>query len=388
MINGHVHPAFADLVRRFERMYDQPEQGGGALAVYLHGEPVVDVWSGWRDPHHALPWQEDTVAMSFSTTKGIAAALVHRLADQGLLDVNQPVATYWPAFGAAGKDRMTVAQMLAHSGGLHGVRDIVDHAEDMLDHRGMAERLAAATPSPKPGDECGYHGLTFGWLVSGLVESLTGEDVRDVLAREVAEPLGITDGLWFGAPESQRDRLARLIPDLSRTTDWAERVIEGINRRWPGSRHAEAFLVPGISSVIFSDRVHDTAFPAVNGAFTARALARVYGALANGGSVNGHRLMSAETIRAAGRVQRRDRDYILRIPMRWRMGWHQAFIVGRFPRLGFGHFGFGGSGAWADPETGMSIAFVTNRLGSASTPLGDTRLPRLGRVALALARRA
>ena len=369
-------------------MYGKPEQGGGALAVYLRGEPVVDVWAGYADPATRRRWEADTVAMSFSTTKGIASTLVHRLADADLVAVGAPVARYWPEFAAEGKERVTVAQMMAHAGGLHGLRDLVAHADELLDHRAMAARLAAARSSPDPGTASGYHGLTYGWLVAGLVEAITGEDVREVLRREIAEPLGITDGLWFGAPPQHRDRVAVLVPDMTRATGWIEGIIGRVNQRFPGSRHAEAFLVPGIGSVLFDPvRIHETAFPAVNGMFTARSLARVYGALANRGVVDGIRLLRPGTVHAAGRIQQRGRDYILGIPMRWRMGYHQAFVLGRLPRRAFGHFGFGGSGAWADPETGLAIAFVTNRLGSASTPMGDLRLPRLGRVALALARR-
>jgi CubicO group peptidase (beta-lactamase class C family) len=131
-----------------------------------------------------------------------------------------------------------------------------------------------------------------------------------------------------------------------------------------------------------------TVMPAVNGVFTARSLARIYGAYANGGAVEGRRLLKEDTVADAGRIQTRERDKVLFLNMRWRLGFHQAFTMrNRVPR-GFGHFGFGGSGGWADPETGLSVAFVTNRLGNATTPVGDARLVRLGDLAVKIVRQA
>lgn len=130
----------------------------------------------------------------------------------------------------------------------------------------------------------------------------------------------------------------------------------------------------------------DVEIPAVNGVFTARDLATMYSALANGGSVDSVELLSRRTAHDIGRVQTRTRDYVLGFNMRWRLGYHQAFTTGRMPRRGFGHFGFGGSGAWADPSTGLSLGFVTNKVGSATTPIGDVRLARLGGAALAVVR--
>jgi CubicO group peptidase (beta-lactamase class C family) len=152
---------------------------------------------------------------------------------------------------------------------------------------------------------------------------------------------------------------------------------------------AEALLIDGFERLIFQDpdrRILDTEMPAANGVFTARSLARMYAALATDGSVDGVRILSPETLHEAGRVQNRGRDYVLGLPMRWRLGYHQAFTVGRPAWKAFGHFGYGGSGAWADPESGLSLAFVTNRLGSVTTPVGDVRLPRLGTAALNVVR--
>jgi CubicO group peptidase (beta-lactamase class C family) len=152
---------------------------------------------------------------------------------------------------------------------------------------------------------------------------------------------------------------------------------------------AEALLIDGWERMVFDHedrRILATEMPAANGVFTARSLARVYAALATDGTVDGVEVLSRATLHEAGRVQHRGRDYVLGLPMRWRLGYHQAFTAGRPAPKAFGHYGYGGSGAWADPQTGLSLAFVTNRLGSVTTPIGDIRLPRLSAAALAVAR--
>jgi CubicO group peptidase (beta-lactamase class C family) len=376
-IDGYVHPAFADVAERFRRMFRKPGGGGGALAVRLRDETMVDVWAGFADRHDITPWTADTMAMSFSTTKGVAATVMHRLADRGELDYDQRVAHYWPAFGVAGKHDVTVRQVMSHQAGLHDVARLIDSAEDLLDHELMEQRLAAAEPHPPPGTAPGYHGFTFGWLMSGLARAITGLDMQDLVQQELATPLK-TDGLHIGVDEQGAARAAPLV-----FTSWGPiRMLgtQGHRLRWT-RRLREAFYVEDFDELLEDPggQMLGAQMPAVNGVFTARALATMYGALANGGSVDGVQLLSRRTVHEAGRVQTRDRDYVLGLRMRWRLGYHQGFTgATRSPRRAFGHFGFGGSGAWADPSTGLSLGFVTNRLGTATTPLADGRLIRLG----------
>lgn len=384
-IDGYVHPAFADVAERFRRMYRRPGSGGGALAVRMRGETMIDVWAGFADRHDVVPWSADTMAMSFSTTKGVAATVLHRLADRGELDYDQRVAHYWPAFGAAGKQQVTVRQLLSHQAGLHSVVHVLDSVEDLLDHELMEERLAASPPHPAPGTAPGYHGFTFGWLVSGLARAITGMDMRDLVQEEVAGPLK-TDGLHIGVDEQTAARVAPLV-----FANWGPiRVLgtQGHRMRWT-SRLRDAFFIEDFDDLLEdpSGRMLYAQMPAVNGVFTARALATMYGALANGGTTEEGELLSRRTVHELGRVVTRDRDYILGLKMRWRLGYHQAFTGARSPRRAFGHFGFGGSGAWADPSTGISLGFVTNRLGTATTPMADARLVRLGGQVIASASR-
>lgn len=383
-IDGFVHPAFAGVADRFARQFRRPGSGGGALAIRWRGDTVLDVWGGFADPHDVRPWTQDTMAMSFSTTKGVAATVVHRLADRGMLGYDDRVADHWPAFGAAGKGQITVRQLLSHQAGLHDIRSLIDAAEDLLDAELMMTRLAEARPDPPPGTGSGYHGFTFGWLVGGLVRAVTGKDVGVLVQSEIAEPLDL-DGMFIGVPGSDKPRVAHTVLNTGQFNT-IHSLATRADRFARTRRIAEAFYVDGFDRLLADPerRMLDVEVPAVNGVFTARSLAAMYSALANGGVVDSHQLLSRRTAHDIGRVQTRTRDYVLGFNMRWRLGYHQAFTTGRLPRRAFGHFGFGGSGAWADPSTGLSLAFVTNKLGNATTPVGDVRLARLGAAALAV----
>jgi CubicO group peptidase (beta-lactamase class C family) len=386
MVRGSADRRFRPLVQRFAGMFRRPSQGGGALAVYWQGEPVVDVWTGYADDQGGRPWERDTASMSFSTTKGVVSTVVHRLVDRGLLAYDEPLATYWPAFATVDKEHLTLRELLSHQTGLSRIRGVVTSAEDLLDHLPLTELLAAQSPKKPRTGVTGYHALTFGWLVAGLVQQVTGSGLRELVEQELADPLDL-DGFWIGAPVEERHRVATLFsPGPSIPLDrFAARMEANKRTRYL----AEALLIDGFERLIYHDpdrRILDTEMPAANGVFTARSLAKMYAALATDGTVDGVKVLSPETLNEAGRVQDRGRDYVLGLPMRWRLGYHQAFTVGRPAWKAFGHFGYGGSGAWADPETGLSLAFVTNRLGSVTTPVGDVRLPRLGTAALGVVR--
>lgn len=387
MVQGKADRRFRPLIQRFANMFTRPSQGGGALAVYWRGQPVVDVWTGFADSKGERPWERDTAAMSFSTTKGVVSTVVHRLVERGLLDYDEPLATYWPAFSVDDKRHITLRLLLTHQAGLHRIRGLFPAVEDVLDHASVTELLAGQAPSGPQRGGSGYHAFTFGWLVAGLVKEVTGYGLREAVEVELAKPLEL-DGFWIGAPVAERERVAELFPPLPKMFGFDRVGVVAERSRW--TRYfAEALIIDGFERLVFDDpdkRILDTEMPAANGVFTARDLAKMYAALAMDGSVDGVEVLKPETLREAGRVQVRTRDYVLGLPMRWRLGYHQAFTAGRPAWKAFGHFGYGGSGAWADPETQLSLAFVTNRLGSVTTPVGDVRLPRLGAAALNVAR--
>jgi CubicO group peptidase (beta-lactamase class C family) len=385
---GFADPAFAEVARSFAKLYGGPGGGGGSLVVCWRGKPVVDVWKGFADREGARPWTRDTMAISFSTTKGVASTVIHRLADRGLIAYDEPVATYWPEFAAGGKKRITVRQLLSHQAGLHSVKAVATDASAILDHLAMEKRLALRLPDGGPGHPA-YHALTYGWLVAGLARRVTGKGMAELVQTELAEPLGV-DGLSIGAPPGGTDRVALPVGARQRLVWMAGRILSPVGGRFAFTRRtAEALYVPGFEALLDGPemRLLQTEMPAANGVFTADALAKLYAALADGGATDGVRLLSPETVRELGRVQTRERDGVLGWPMRWRLGYHQAIAIGAQAPKAFGHFGYGGSGAWADPVSGLSFGFVTNKLGTLTTPMGDLGLFRLSGLALAAAKR-
>ncbi len=380
VIKGFVHPDFVDPVAAFAKEFAHADMGGAALSVMQHGETVVDVWTGTTDIAGTNPWCEDTLAMSFSTTKGVASMALHLLVDRGLVAYDQPVASYWPDFGASGKEHITIREMMTHRAGLHDARHLVDSPRALLDAEAMTKLVVSQAPDPMAQETSGYHAVTYGWLVGGVVRAVTGRSLTQFVQDELAGPLGV-DGLHIGAPMSQRHRIAPLIPlptpkdqqRIKKLTGWMQK-----SQRL--ERFVDALLVEDFDDLIYDPDLSlaDTEMAAVNGFLNARSLARMYSILANGGVVDGQRFLSQSTIDDLGQIQVRSRDYVIQIPMLWRTGFHRAFVTGRHqPKRGFGHFGYGGSGGWADLDTGMSIGFTLNKL-SVTTPMADMRLAKIG----------
>ncbi|MEA2210531.1 MAG: hypothetical protein QOF83_479 [Solirubrobacteraceae bacterium] len=377
---GYFAQPFHPVRTAFDRLVGAAP-GGGALVVRWHGETVVSLCTGTTDRAGHRPWTPDSLALSFSTTKGAAAAVVHRLADRGQLDFDEPVATYWPEFRAGGKGRVTVRHLLTHRAGLSNVQAVARRAEDLLDHVAMEDRLAARAVDA-PTRRSAYHAITYGWLVSGLVRRLTGRGLHDNIQTEIAGTLG-TDGLHIGAPPAIRARVAEPVGSALRQLGSAARLLGPVwTRVGPTRAGYEALHISGFHRLFEGPEppIWSTEMPAVNGYFSAEGLAQLYGALAGGGAEpDGPRLLSQEAVHTLGRVQVRSNDAVLGLRMRWRLGYHQAFGAGSVAPWAFGHYGYGGSGGWADPTIGLSLGFVTNRIGSLTTPLGDLTLFRLNK---------
>jgi CubicO group peptidase (beta-lactamase class C family) len=397
-MEGFVHPDFGSVTEKVRSiMSGRGASGGMAVAVYHHGEPVVDVWTGVRNSA-GDPWERDTLATSFSTTKGVVATIVQRLVDRGLLHYDARVSSYWPEFAAAGKDRMTLRHLLSHQAAMHDVRRLANSTGQLLDWDFMVEQLAAAPPVWTVGERSGYHALTYGWLVGEVIRRVTGLTIDEAVQREIVQPLGLDDGsMHVGAPEEVRDRIAPPAVDLSklnrlfRMTSWLSRF----DRFQP---LYDAMVVDDYIDYSLTPRIHDGEIPAANGVFTARSLARMYAAMASPEAFEGDPFISAATLEEASRVQRQigpdgrrqdgdplGKDAVIGFRMRWRLGYHGAFTTAGTPPRGFGHFGFGGSGAWADPESGLAVAMTLNKVGG--SPFGDTKMLRIGGAAIRAARR-
>jgi CubicO group peptidase (beta-lactamase class C family) len=385
-VQGAADPRFVNVMRIFAGLFPGQRFGGGALAVYIDGKPVVDVWTGWADRSGEHAWTADTGAMVFSATKGVAAMVIHRLVDRGLLSYDEPVAQYWPEFGAAGKADITVRDVLRHRSGLAHLKGVTK--DELLDHLLMEERIAAA-PSDRQRGWPAYHALTYGWILSGLARAVTGMGMRELIRVEVAQPLN-TDGLHLGRPPAgSPTKVAQILaPQGTRANpvfDFVAPRVAGL----PLSGAIGAMFFPGIKSLVQGDIPFlDGEVPAANGVVTARGLARMYAAIANGGGIDGVELLSTDLTAGLIGNPKPWPDLNIGVPMPFHLGYHASPIPGLLK--GFGHIGLGGTLGWADPETGSAFAFIHNRL---LTPMvidmgSFAGLARPLRNAIAAARRA
>ena len=349
------------LNTRVRELVEQQIAGGRQLGVqvaaYKDGEQIVGVEGGRMGPEDGRPVLPDTLFSSFSTTKGVAATALHILADRGLIDYNAPVAQYWPAFAANGKERVTVAQAMSHQAGLHAMPSPAT-IDNLLDWQAGLDWIANGTPAWEPGTATGYHAITYAWVVGGIVQGATGRHIKDVIREEIAVPLGIDDEMYVGIPAGVEDRLATL----------------------PGPTVGAAMPVPpdhdffkampqSLSWTLYNDmRVRQACLPSANGHFSAHALAKMYGALANGGAIDGVRLVSEGRISQMQQILTEQPDRVLLMPIPkgigYMFGGAAGGVTGVFGprRTAFGHSGAGGSTAFADPEVGLSIAVTLNQM--------------------------
>jgi CubicO group peptidase (beta-lactamase class C family) len=357
-VSGAFDRHFAEAVRAFATLFPGPRFGGGALAVYITGRKVVDVWTGWADRDGTHQWTSDTGALAFSATKGLTSTVIHRLADRSLVSYDAPVAQYWPAFGANGKSALTVRDVMAHRAGLSRLKDVP--AREFLDARLMEERLAAA-PVDRLVGRSAYHALTYGWLMSGLARAVTGTNMRQLFRSELAEPLD-TDGVYLGRPPAAAPiSVAQTLLPQSAAMNTAFEFIAPKLAALPISGMLRTLYVPGVLEALQGDMTFlDAEIPSANGVLTARGLAKVYGALANGGRVDDCQFLSAELTRGLVGKRRYSPDLNLGVPMSFHLGYHGSGVPGLLP--GFGHSGLGGSIGWADPAASSSFGFVHNRL--------------------------
>ncbi|HUM00517.1 MAG TPA: serine hydrolase domain-containing protein, partial [Mycobacterium sp.] len=278
--------------------------------------------------------------------------------DRGLLSYDVPVAAYWPEFGVNGKHVITVRDMLRHRAGLSHLNGA--SKTELLDHLVMEAKMAAAQASRLLGHPA-YHAITYGWLVSGLARAVTGMGMRELIRTEVARPLN-TDGLHLGRPPAHAPTRAAqiLAPQNTRKNPMFHFLAPKYAALWFSGgfgamyfRGARAFVQGDIPFL-------DGEIPSVNGVMTARGLAKMYGAIANCGRIDGTRYLSADLVRGlVGKPSLRP-DFNIGMPLAWHLGYHSVPFPGVLP--GFGHAGLGGSIGWADPSSGMSMGFVHNRL--------------------------
>ena len=353
--------------------------GGGAASVYLEGKCVVDVWAG-QARHDGSEWERDTMSITFSGTKGVAATAIHILASEGLLDYDAPVARYWPEFAKNGKETITVRQILSHQAGLHKVVPLVDQLTDILDWDLIVSRLADTEPDFHPGTANGYHAVTFGWLVGELVQRVSGMSFPEFVEKRIVRPLGL-DGLYIGGADAQMDRLTDLVGLPALRRHGAAPLPSGYTApSWMPRGPLRSLLRRGLTPSHLTELFTHPEFwraclPAMNGVCTARSLGKMYAALSLGGEIDGTRLVREEIVKQSSVVQMKRPDRVVLYPLHWRLGYHRADALLMDVPAAFGHFGLGGAGGWANPELGLSAALSHN--GFPFSPTGQTRTVKI-----------
>ncbi|MDO0933838.1 serine hydrolase domain-containing protein [Streptomyces sp. DG2A-72] len=381
-VNGTVAEGFEPVRDAFAANFEALGDRGAAVAVYRDGRRVVDLWAGTRDIDGTEPWLRGTAQIVRSATKGVATAVPLLLHQRGLLDLDAPVGEYWPEFKARGKERVLVRHILNHRSGLP-VLDRPLTPEEALDPARGATAVAAQAPVWEPGTDHGYHALTYGWMLDGLVRRVTGLWAGEWIAAEIAGPLGAD--LWLGLPEAEEaagrtGRVGRIeTPEPATGAGPRVRPKRAVTEAYddPASltRRAFAAVTP------FPDQndpaYRAAALPATNGIATADGLARFYAALI--GEVDGAaRLFTPQTLKSARAEESAGPDRVLVVSTRFGLGY--MLHGSASPLLGpgsFGHPGRGGSLGFADPETGIALGYVTN--GFRKTVTADPRAQALVR---------
>ncbi|MDO8434360.1 MAG: serine hydrolase domain-containing protein [Candidatus Binatus sp.] len=361
-IEGTCDPKFNRVKDAFAENFELRNELGAGAAVTLDGKTVVDLWGGHSDKAKTQPWNRDTLVNLYSTTKGITAICAHRLVDKGLLDLDAPVTRYWPEFGQAGKEKMPVRYLLSHRAGLPAVAKTLD--DDAIYHwNTMAAALAAQEPWWEPGTKHGYHALTFGWLVGEVIHRITGKTPGVYLRDEIAGPLKLD--LHIGLDAKNDARVSDLIPSPP-PAPGEPNLFADIAKN-PDSVAAKAFMNPPVLSkpgVANSRAWRGAEIPAANGHGTALSLARIYGALARGGDLDGVHVMSKNAVAGCSIEQSIGADAVLTLSTRFSLGFMMSqpgASLGPNPKS-FGHPGAGGSLGFADPEAKIGFGYAMNRM--------------------------
>lgn len=372
-IHGDVESGYGPVADAFRRNFTQYGEIGAAVAVYAGDRPVVDLWAGYRDRNRSVPWERDTIVPVWSSTKGMSAFTLAIAVSRGLLDYEQPVAKYWPEFGAHGKDTITVRQLIDHQAGLVALDRRV-RLPQIADLDGLAEILAAQKPAWRPGTRHGYHPITAGLYQGELLRRVdpAHRTLGRFFAEEIAKPLDLD--FYIGLPATQSlDRIAILsatkgLDILRFERDLPVRLgVEVYSKR--GLSHAAlTSLSIGAPARATRREFLEVEMPSANGVGNARALAKAYGAAAGRTGVLPiddallDRLATADT---ADDVPAE--DLVLHIKSRYHLGFRKSRGSFRFgsDKRAYGTTGLGGSFGFADPATGLGYGYTMNRLGMA-----------------------
>ena len=362
-LGGTCSGRFDPLRELFTSKLESGEDLGASVALNIDGEMVVDLWGGWADEARTVPWTENTIANVFSTTKTMAALAALVLVDRGELDLDAPVAKYWPEFAARGKAGIQVRQLLSHTSGVSGWEQPIT-LEDLYDWDKSTALLAAQAPWWEPGTASGYHALTYGHLIGEVIRRITGQRLGEFFAAHIAGPLGAD--FHIGLPPSEFPRVTKVVspPIPSNAPPFDPTQLD------PNSVAFKTWTNPTMPGPEYhwTERWRRADIGAANGHGNARSAARLQSAVACGGEVDGVRLLSPRTIDRIFEVQSDGIDLVIGMPFKFGVG-YGLFPGGRVCAWG----GTGGSTVIIDVDRHITFAYVMNRM----APGGGTIAPAL-----------
>ena len=352
-ISGECTPQFHAVRRVFEQNFHEREELGAAVGVYLDGKPVVDLWGGFFDVDRTTPWARDTIVCMASVSKTVAALCLHQLSDNGRVDLDSPVARYWPEFGRNGKGEITVRHVLGHMAALPYTDTVPEYS--LFEWDPVIGALEDMEPAWAPGTKGAYHTTTYGHLVGELVKRVSGQSIGTYCANHISKPLALD--YHIGLPAEAMERVSRFI--LNPVSKSNTIVFEAGT---PLGRMFAAF--PPMDDPFNSRRFREVEFPSANGHGNARAMARLFGALARGGELDGVRLLSPEAIARATEQQLDDVCPICGDRFRVSLGFVLNTPDGKSfmgpNRRTFGATGAGGALGFGDPDAKMSFGYSPN----------------------------
>ena len=350
-----IAPLFEENFARFGEL-------GAAISIWKNGKPLLDLHGGFRDARREHPWTANTLVLIWSATKGLGAACLLHALQENKIDLERCVAEFWPEFAQAGKDKITLAQLLSHQAGLAAL----EHKVDVLDYPAVIRALEKQKPLWPPGTAHGYHARTFGFLLDELIRRIALTSAAEYWRKVFGEPLDLD--LWIGLPEEQNYRVATIY--AAKAGGAAEPAQFYRDLATPGTFVRKVFTSPaGLHSVVEMNTAARRALPFVSfgGIGSASSLAKFYAMLANGGEIDGRRFFSKKTISSMTTTLTAGMDRVFQVPTAFSAGFMKnppegANRIFGSSSLAFGHPGAGGSHAFADPENNLSFAYVMNQM--------------------------
>jgi len=355
VVQGEVDERFGAVVDAFRANLANGEELGGSLCILVDGRPAVDVWGGWSDPEGTTPWERDTLTNVWSLSKTVSSLALLLLIDRGIIDPDEPVAAYWPAFAASGKGSVLVRHVLTHSSGVSGWDQPVS-PDEILDVDAAADRLAGQAPWWPAGAASGYHLLDYGHLIHGIVRAVTGRGLGAFVAEELAAPLGAD--FWLGLPASEDHRVSPVVPPPPSQLNLSTLPAD--------SPAVRTLTGPVLGAEITWTRAWRAAgVGGAGGQGNARSVARLNALVSGRGTVDGERMLSPETVDRVFAAPVEGTDLVLGLPLRWGLGWglRHPLSTSYIPegRIAFWG-GWGGSLVTADVDRGVTFAYVMNRM--------------------------